>query len=353
MQERRIDTLIVGQGLAGSLLAWQLIGAGRSVCVIDDGHQSASSMVAAGLINPLAGMRFNRRPEIDDWLRAADRCYVELAQHFGKRLYHPVPMLRLFRSGEQRRFYVRRRQDPASRELLGGAFAPDACPEPVNAPEGGFIQRRTGYVELPLLLGTLHHWLRQRESICTRALDYDRIDLDRDQVRIPGFAARRLVFCEGARLRLNPWFSGLPLAPDQGEILNLRIAGWRPRHIVNGAHWLLPLENGDLRLGATHEHSRLDNHPTPAGARELLHGLDTLLLEPQERVIVQHQAGIRPATRDRYPLIGRHPDQPVLWVFNGFGARGALTIPWYAERLRAHLLDGGPLPPEADIARFR
>ena len=35
---QRFDTLILGQGLAGSALAWQLIEAGQQVCVIDDGH---------------------------------------------------------------------------------------------------------------------------------------------------------------------------------------------------------------------------------------------------------------------------------------------------------------------------
>jgi len=352
MPHRKIDTLILGQGLAGSLLAWQCVHAGQSVCVIDDGHQSASSSVAAGLVNPLAGMRFNRRPEMDDWLQASDRCYTELADYFATRFFHPVPMLRLFRSAEQRRFHTRRLEDPASQELLGKRFAAEHCPEPVNAPEGGFIQRRTGYVDMPLLLASLGHWLRERGALRTDTLDYAHIDLDRERVRVPGLAARRLIFCDGARLRFNPWFGDLPLTPDQGEILDLRISGWQPSHIVNGAHWLLAVGNGELRLGATHEHSRLDSRPTQAGARELLDGLDTLLAERRETTIVRHQAGIRPATRDRYPLIGRHPDHPSLWVFNGFGARGALTIPWYARRLRAHLLDGATLPPEADIARF-
>ena len=52
------------------------------------------------------------------------------------------------------------------------------------------------------------------------------------------------------------------------------------------------------------------------------------------------------------PLLGRHPDQPALYVCNGFGARGALTIPWYTNRLAEHLVEGRPLPAEADIRRF-
>jgi glycine/D-amino acid oxidase-like deaminating enzyme len=66
---------------------------------------------------------------------------------------------------------------------------------------------------------------------------------------------------------------------------------------------------------------------------------------------IDQQAGIRPGTPDRYPFIGRHPHLRSLWICNGFGARGTLTVPWYAGELARHLVDGTPLPTEADIRR--
>ena len=51
-----IDFLIIGQGLAGTVLAWNLIQRGRSVIVLDREDESTSSKVAAGLINPFVGM---------------------------------------------------------------------------------------------------------------------------------------------------------------------------------------------------------------------------------------------------------------------------------------------------------
>ena len=39
--------------------------------------------------------------------------------------------------------------------------------------------------------------------------------------------------------------------------------------------------------------------------------------------------------------------------FNGFGARGALSIPWYAGQFSAHLLHRQPLPQEADLQRYQ
>ncbi len=346
------DTLIVGQGLAGSALAWHLIQAGQRVCVIDDGHRTSSSRVAAGLINPLAGMRFNRRPEVTDWLQAADQWYAALAAQFGRRFLHPQPMLRLFRSADQRRFYERRRDDAASRDLLGDAFGAGHCPEDVVAPHGGFMQTHTGYVDLPLLLTTLRDWLRSRDALHDKAIDPGAIQPHADGITLDERRARRLVFCDGAAMRHNRWFDWLPLAADKGEILDLQTPDWRPGYIINGAHWLVPQHDGRLRLGATHDHSGIDQQPTTGGRELLLAAYHSLRPDAPPPEVVGHRAGIRPGTADRYPLTGRHPEQAALWVCNGFGARGALSIPWYTARLAAHLQTGQPLPAEADIRRL-
>lgn len=346
-----IDYLIIGQGLAGSALAWHLIQAGQRVRVIDDGHRSAASRVAAGLVNPLAGMRFNRRPELADWLRSAQAWYDELAPLCGRPLFYRRPMLRLFRSAEQRRFHQRRLVDPEADGLLGVAFAARDCPEQVAAPFGGFVQQHTGYVDIPLLLARLRDWLRAQDSLITEAIAFDALESTAAGVRMAHGCARHVVFCEGARLIDNPWFNTLPLEPDRGEILTLSSESWRPRHIINGAHWLLPLASDELRFGATHDHQTLDGGVTEAARQALLDGLHALA--PDHRfAVIDQQAGVRPATQDRYPLVGRHPTQRSLWVCNGFGARGALSIPWYTERLARHLTNGQPLPAEADIRRF-
>ena len=46
------DYLIVGQGLAGSCMALQLLKRGKKILVIDQPHTNSSSMVAAGMFNP-------------------------------------------------------------------------------------------------------------------------------------------------------------------------------------------------------------------------------------------------------------------------------------------------------------
>ena len=90
-----IDFLIIGQGLAGSLLAWELIQRDCKVVIIDNGKENAS-LVAAGLINPITGMRFVKSTDIDTLLPIAKQCYSQLADVFQQTFYIEKPMLRHF-----------------------------------------------------------------------------------------------------------------------------------------------------------------------------------------------------------------------------------------------------------------
>lgn len=343
--------MILGQGIAGSVLAWHLLRYRHKVLVIDDGHAHAASRVAAGLINPLAGMRFTRRQQLPDWLGAASRWYAEMAGVCDRPVYHALPMLRLFRSAEQRRFYDRRRREPDSRALLGAPFGPDDCPEPVTAPFGGFRQHQTGYVDLPNLLAGLRRWLDRQGCLHDEHVEIDAIDPSTSGVRIGPYRAKRLVLCNGSGSSNAPWFAHLPLTRDKGELLTLQCADWRPQHIINGAHWLVPLHDRTLRFGATHAHHTASETVSAEGRDKLLRGLAELAPE-YDFTVIDHQAGFRPTTSDRFPLVGQHPQLASLWICNGFGARGTLTAPWYAGQLARHLAGRTPLPVEADIRRF-
>jgi len=102
---------------------------------------------------------------------------------------------------------------------------------------------------------------------------------------------------------------------------------------------------------AAHPEIHVTSARKKTGLDELRAGLAGLLTRSDDIEVVEHAAGVRPATADRNAFLGTHPEQPRLHLFNGFGARGALSIPWYATRMADHLLQGRPLPAEADLAR--
>ena len=92
----QVDFLIVGQGLAGSLLAQELRRRGRTVHVVDDGWKSASSQVAAGLMTPLTGRRFTLTKDYPELFAAAQERLT------ARGVFRPTSVYRMFVDDEQR-----------------------------------------------------------------------------------------------------------------------------------------------------------------------------------------------------------------------------------------------------------
>lgn len=348
-----IDTLIIGQGLAGSLLAWELLQRGERVLVLDDGHQSAASTAAAGLLNPLAGPRLVKDPAVDACLPQALASYRTLEEVLGCSLLTEKPMWRLFRAEREQEAWERRSGDPAYRAYLGERLAPAALQPPFVAPLGGFIQAGTGYLDTANLLEGMREHLLAAGAYRLQHIDYAALEPDEVGVRFEGSRCGRVIFCEGYKAQHNPWFDWLPFQPAKGEILSLEIETPLPDAIINAGKWLMPRRGGDYRLGATYEREQLDEQPTEAGRDELVCALSQLLDPVPAYRVTAHQAGVRPNTLDKQPFIGLHPQWPQLGIFNGFGSKGALLIPWHAARFVDALHGGQGLPEEVAIGRYQ
>ena len=351
MAHTDIDTLIVGQGLAGSLLAWELVHRDERILVVDDEHASASSMAAAGLINPVTGQRMVKTSGVDDYLPLAQQVYATLEKSFARRLLVEKPMWRLLRSPKEQALWQRRKQDAEYEGYLGRWLDNKQLQPPFVAPLGGFEQHHTAYLDTAALLAALRDYLLETGRYRPRRMAYDELVVADGEVRYDGIRCGRVIFCEGYKAMHNPWFSWLPFTPAKGEILSLRFEQKLPDVMINAGRWLMPRGDGEYRLGATYEHEQLDEVPTEEARQRLLDGLATLLLEPGPCKVTGQQAGVRPATTDRQPFIGLHPKYPQLGIFNGFGSKGSLLIPWHAKAFADSLHGERALPIECDIRR--
>ncbi|MEI8209320.1 MAG: FAD-dependent oxidoreductase, partial [Methylococcales bacterium] len=160
---------------------------------------------------------------------------------------------------------------------------------------------------------------------------------------------KKIIFCEGYQALQNPWFSWLPFQLAKGEIITLEYQGELADKILNFGHWLIPLDHQTLRIGATFDRTHLNNHPTLNAQAELLKSMTGVLPSFSTKVL-KHQANIRPCTLDKRPFIGEHPSYSSLVIFNGFGAKGSLQIPWYCQQFTDSLLNNLPSP--SSIQRY-
>lgn len=341
-----IDFLIVGQGLAGSLLAWQLMQQGCKVIIVDNGLENASQ-VAAGLINPVTGIRLVKSADVDDLLPVAKQYYARLAGFFSQNFYIEKTMLRIFTNHKERDYGIKRLQNRAYQAYLGEMMK---SVEALKTPFGCLTQHQTAYLLTRPLLKCLQDFFIANASYQQQAFNIADIQFQ-PRLYWQGIFPERIIFCEGYHASNNPYFNWLPFQSVKGEILTLNHHHPFPDTMLNYGHWLIPLNNQQIRVGATFDWHNLNNQPTEQAKHILLNSIK-IVLDDFDYNDIQHHANVRPCTLDKQPFIGFHPQHPQLAVFNGFGAKGSLQIPWYAVRFADALINNAPLPPTCDIQRY-
>jgi len=354
MHPIHVDNLIIGQGLAGSLLAWELIRRKRRVLVIDPAPgpvDRGASRVAGGILSPLTGRRFTKPGDLEGLISSAMGMYGDIEDSFRMIFYQECPIWRLLNDELEWAKLNQRMEDPAYQPYIGDVLRPGEMGHGLADPRGS-VRLHGARLDLAGLLDRLRQFLNDTARLMEEALDYQQLELKQGMAHYKHIRARQVTFCEGFRVQKNPWFDWAPVRPSKGEILTLGIRRELPEGIINAGKWLIPLGEGRYRLGATYRRDETDCGPTEAGRRELLDALRNLFLDPPEVEVLDHDAGIRPGKTDHFPVLGRHPECPQLAIFNGLGSRGSLLAPHYARLLADHLETGSPLPQTADARHW-
>ena len=322
-------TLIVGQGLAGTCLAWELWWRGAEFLIVDREAGPASSRVAAGLINPVTGKTWSLGWRYAEFFAEARAFYQRVGAELGGEFLTEFAVVRLVADDQRER---------VAQRLAGSALAHRevALGAPWR-PASGIEIGGAGRVDLPRFLDASREFFRSRGRYRHGSAD--------GAGQVAGLAPGRTVFCEGAAGLLGGVAACLPSRCAKGEILTVEIPALaETRLVVGNGGWLVPIGNHRFRAGATYQWDNLDAEPTPAG-RGWVEALLAGLLDT-EWTLVEQLAGIRPIVRQSRPVVMRLAADPARVVFNGLGSKGALYAPGTAARLAAWLLGGAPLDPE-------
>lgn len=345
------DIMILGQGLVGSLLAWQLHRAGLSVIVVDPGEINASR-VAAGLITPVTGKRWVLTGSIEEYWPEAKAYYQHLEQIWGMRFWHEHPTLRIYQNDGERQLAHRRTQQPGYQKYLGEELPPGKAGFGLADPFGCRWLLKTAHLSTISLLGAARRWLQQNNLLRQAHLNPRDLALRRGRVHWHDIQASALVFCEGWQVIHNPWFGKLPWQPSRGQILTLECQTRLPPFPVNRGLWMLPESGTQVRIGATYRRDSLTPTPDSQDTAELLRKFAQLFrLRPRCKVL-EEAAGIRPNTLDHHPIVGSHPRFPQLFICNGMGSKASLYAPLICQQFCDHLIHQTPLPAHIHLQRY-
>ncbi len=348
---KKIDYLVIGQGIAGTLLAHELSRQRRDFVVIDPNGHNASK-TAAGMYNPVVLKRFSPVWQGKAQILTARQTVAELEKMFNTTLDNQLPIQRLFHNAMEKQTWSKKALDKPLDELLDRRFigSPAAA---IYAPYGLGTVNFGGRINLPKLLAHYRQHLAKQGKIRTALCDYRRLKIAETHVEYDDIIAEKVVFCEGYGIKQNPFFNQLPLNGNKGEVLTVRIPHLHLKAAIKSKVFLLPLpEQGEdiYFVGATYHWTDKDDRPTAEAKQALLEKLRTFVSADIE--VLAHRAGVRPTVADRRPLLGQHHIHRPLYVLNGLGTRGVMLGATMAKQLYQFIEDGMALDPAVNIQRF-
>ncbi len=345
------DFIVVGHGLAGAILAETLRSRGKNVLVIDEPKENSASRVAAGLLNPVAGKRFAKSWLADTLIPAANTFYDALEIRYNQELYFHKPIYKIFSSVEEQNTWMAKSEGGNWDDYIEATHTQSINQPGIDDPFGGLMIKRGGFLHVYAMLDLLTEDLLEQNLLFPERFDISQLQLTDEGVNYKTIKARHLIFCEGYQVINNPYFAWLPLQPTKGEVLEVQAEqNFAPECIYNKAVYVVPEGAGRFIIGATYNWRTPDEEPTQEGQDELSERFRQIT--PKAFTVTGHWAGIRPAVRDRKPLMGMHPAYEQLSVFNGMGSKGVMMAPYLAAHFADALAGKAELMPEIHISRY-
>jgi len=363
------DVAVIGGGVIGLAIAWRAAQRGLSVCVLERGELGAgASHVAAGMLAPVTEADPGELALLQLGLRSA-RAWPAFAEQLAQAA-GVDPGLR--RSGA---LVVARDRDEAEaleRELalridLGldvQPLLPSAARrlEPALAPTVRLALDVPGdhSADPRAVVIALAQAARRAGVTLRTGTAVERVERAGGAVTgvvVAGgevVPAARIVVAAGAWTGAIGGLPRIPLRPVKGQILRLRDpagAGLLERIVRFEGGYLVPRGDGRYVLGATMEERGFDTTVTAGGLYELLRDASELVPGVHELIIEEMAAGLRPATPDNAPVLGRDGELEGLVWATGHHRNGILLAP-ATGALVAGALDGDDVPPAFSARRF-
>jgi glycine/D-amino acid oxidase-like deaminating enzyme len=344
----KYDYLIIGQGLAGSVMAYQLHKRGKSVAVIDEQKYPTSSRVAAGLANPLTGPRMAKTWKAELLFPYMENFYEHLQQETRGHFFKKHILYRPFISVKEMNDWDGRSEIPNDDPFIHKICEPGTHNTYIRDPFGG-VEVYAHTLNVRDFITEIRRFLDGTCDFYDSFFEEDKLEIFDNYVKYAEIEATNVIFCTGHSVVNSRYFGWLPMAPLKGEILEVKIES-DFKTIYNRSCFIIPMENGRFKVGSTYDRQYQSQGITERGKNEICEKLEALCTMSFE--VTHHEAGIRPATLTRRPLMGTHPVHKCLHVFNGLGTKGVTLAPFFSDHFVKSLEEGNYVEEEVDIKKY-
>jgi glycine oxidase len=363
------DVAVVGAGVIGMAIAYELVARGASVTLLDcRGAGLGSTQAAAGMLVPyLEGFGRPLLPLATKSLEMYDAFVDRVSRDADIRIeYRRTGSLQVVTADqsldELRHIAADARAAGLECELLDQQAAREAEPQLTREVSAALLMKAHGFVVTADLSGALaaaaiKHGARVRVPARAQRIAHHNGHLSIHLDNVAPVTAHHVVIAAGSwsgHIDIDG-IPGLPIRPIRGQLLQLASDGPPLNRIVWGPRcYLVPASSGVILVGATVEDAGFDERTTVAGVRDLLDGACDLVPHLWQATFVCARVGLRPATLDEMPIIGRSTKMPGLVYATGHYRNGVLLAPLTARAIADLILDNrdDPLLTAAAPQRF-
>jgi glycine oxidase len=357
-----VDVAIVGAGIVGLSIGWQLAGRGLSVAIFDRGPAGGgASLAATGML--AAGMELepggsDLLPLALDSQRLWPAFRAALEREAGMDIDYREEGTLLVAIGreevERLRFrYELQQRDRVASRWLSGREARDLEPALRPSVVAGILSPDDHQVDPRRVMAALGRALAAAGGVLIEHCPVTALDMsggavagvETEQGRV---RAEIVIIAAGAwsgEGSLLPPGLTVPVRPLKGQSLALRLGSEPPpiSHVVwTGEVHLAPKGDGRLVVGATVEERGFDESVTAGGLYALLEGARRALPSIEEMEVEAIWTGLRPTCDDDAPILGATGIDGLM-IATGHHRNGVLLAPVTA-RAMAELVIGGRLP---------
>ena len=372
------DVAVVGGGLVGTALAYELVAHGADVVLVDGHHPGRATDAGAGILSP----ETTWNPD-EAWFSfgvAAAAHYrtlvSRLASHGAQETGFAECGLLLVAADPAEDDWFATRADLALGRSPGivTEVTPTGGRRPLPAPRDGPARPAQSGGGPGRRAVDERGGARRSRSPRPAPVRGDR------HGSAPGRGARRRVSCPTPEpCRAAPWPSPagrgprpsaeqlavpIPVEPVKGQIVHLQLPAAGGGVLDSGSwpivspvlnHYLVAWPGGRVACGGTYEPgARFDARPTVAGLEELLRSCLAIAPGLAEAAVVDVRVGLRPVSGDDLPVLGPVPGWDNVHLVTGHGTEGLLLGPFSAALVARWVL-GGPVPDELrpfSVGRF-
>jgi hypothetical protein len=345
------EFIIVGNGLAANILALRLEEYRLSYTIIGDESLSNCSRIAAGLWNPIVFKRMTNSWKAEELISELKTFYPDVEKKLSSKFYHERMIIKPFFSEEEKNFWIKKTKSELKLFIDQKIYSPSDRHKNLVIPDTYGVVNNCGNIDVEKFLNSCEKFHMQSDSIVNELFDHSQLNIESDHVIYKEIKAKGIIFCEGNLVKNNPLFNWLPMNLVKGEILDIEAKEiGLENEILNHNAFIFRSNSDSFKVGSTYDWNELNEAPTEKGMNELKEKLKGLISSPYH--IIKHQAGIRPSTLDRRPIIGPHPQYKNVFVFNGLGTKGVMLAPYLSKNFVYFYLNKSTLNTDVNIKRY-